>query len=111
MSQERPTGTLTALPFDRVLRVGPEGLSIDGPGGVELCVVFTELGPVVRLRGARVEIEAAEELRLTARRVVVQGQERVDLASSGELALSARADLTLHAEADLKATAEMIHLN
>lgn len=99
------------LPYGRTLRVAVDGLEIRGPEGSEVFVIFTEQGPVVRLRAARLELEATDELRLAARRVTVQAEDTVTIGSSGGVAVHARGDLDLHASGELRATAEMIHLN
>jgi hypothetical protein len=54
---------------------GTEELEIRSPrGDVEVRIVLTEAGPVVRLSGARLELEAAETVAVRCRRFEVRAE-------------------------------------
>jgi hypothetical protein len=79
MTDLLPPATTRQLPSGRsvVLRVGDaEELEVRSPDGeVEVRIVLTPSGPVVRLRGARLELEAAESVDVRCRDFNVRADE------------------------------------
>jgi hypothetical protein len=62
------------------LAAGAEELEIRSPRGeVEVRIVLTETGPVVRLSGARLELDAAETVAVRCRRFEVRAEEDICL--------------------------------
>ena len=54
-------------------------------GSVDLSIRMTDQGPVLSLRGVRLEIEATEELALRCREFSVEAQSGIRLASGGDV--------------------------
>jgi hypothetical protein len=105
---QAPQTAPQALPSGRsvVLRYGDgeEQIEVRSPSGeVEVRIVLTDRGPVVRLRGARLELEAPEEIALTCGRLAVHTKEALELASAGAV--------HVRAEEDLRLDGKMIYLN
>ncbi|MFO0840788.1 MAG: hypothetical protein U0797_00090 [Gemmataceae bacterium] len=79
------------LPSGRsvILRVGDsEELQVRSPDGeVELTVVLTEAGPVVRLRAARLEMETAESVDVRCKNFNVRADE-VRVKTDGDIHLN-----------------------
>lgn len=97
-----------------VIRNGPQGetVQVRSPSGdVEVEIRITEDGPVVRLSGARVELEASESIDLRCKRFEVEATEDVTVTSGGKLTLSSQDDLDVEAGGDYRCTAEVIWLN
>src|SRR5580704_14457370 len=85
--------TRRALPSGRslVLRTGGAGeeIEIRGAGGeVELRITLTDAGPVVSIRGARVEIEAPD-VAFRCRSVGVDAEGPVRIASAEDVCIEA----------------------
>lgn len=88
-----------ATPIDNQARVLPSGRSVvvrfadgqeqieirDPSGQVEVRIELTAAGPVVRLTGARLELQAAEEVAIQSKRVTVQTEEEIRLAAGGDV--------------------------
>jgi hypothetical protein len=89
----------------RAVRLGPDArgdgelLEVVAPDGtVELRVHLTPSGPVLRLEGVRVEVRASEALDLSAPRVRVHADERLEIASRGDVAIAAGDDVRVDGE-------------
>jgi phage gp45-like len=71
-----------------------EELQVRSPSGdVEVRIVFTDAGPVVQLRGARLELQAAESIDVTCKRFAVQTTEGTTLHSEGDVNIKAAGDV------------------
>jgi hypothetical protein len=82
---------------------GREELEIRSPRGeMEVHITLTETGPVVRLRGARLELESPETVVLNCRRFEVNAAEEVRIASR---------ELRVRTEADIHMDGATIRLN
>jgi hypothetical protein len=96
-----------ALPSGRtlVLRIGSAGEDIEirsAEGALDLRITLTDAGPVVSLRGARVEVDAAD--------VAIRCHD-FDVQASGDVRLRSEREVRFEAE-DLRAeTTRDIHLN
>ncbi len=81
-----------SLPSGRevVVRSGPEEVvEVRSPDGtVEVSVVLTEQGPVLRVTGGRLEMQA-ETLALKGRRVEIDASELATITSGGEVVVQA----------------------
>lgn len=89
----------------RAVRFGPDAhaegdlLEIVAPDGtVELSVRLTPSGPVLRLEGVRLEVRGRESLDLSAPRVRVHADERLELGSRGDVAIAAGDDVRVDGE-------------
>jgi len=95
------------LPSGRtlVLRIGSAGEDIEirsAEGALDLRITLTEAGPVVSLRGARVEVDVAD--------IAVRCR-NFDVQASGDVRLASEREVRFEAE-DLRAeTTRDIHLN
>jgi hypothetical protein len=78
------------LPSGRTVRIRAsaeaEELEVRSPSGeVEVKITLTAAGPVVRLRSARLELEAAEDVAVRCRRFEVQASDEVRLRAAGDV--------------------------
>jgi hypothetical protein len=72
-----------------LLRIIPPGRD----GKASLVIQVTEHGPVVRLEGAAIQIEAQGELSLNAERVAIHGRESLALTSDGNVSIATPGDI------------------
>jgi hypothetical protein len=96
-----------------VLKVteGREELEVRSPQGeVEVHITLTRAGPVVRLRAARLELEAADTLSLAARRLEVHTSETTHLASEGQVQITGK-ELRVRTTEEIRLDGSLIHLN
>lgn len=103
-----------ALPSGRslVLRVGGDGeeIEIRGAGGaVDLRITLTDAGPVVSLRGARVEVDSAD-VAVRCRTFDVQATGTVRVASEQEVRFEAD-ELRAETKRDIHLNGTFIRLN
>jgi hypothetical protein len=82
----------------------------DAEGQVEVCVSLTADGPVVRIRGGRLELDAADTIAVRCRRFEVQTDEGTELSSAGELRMTGR-ELRVRTKEDIHLNGEFIRLN
>ena len=91
---------------------GAEVVEVREKGGeVCLSVALTPSGAVLRLTGARLELDASEEVSITAPAVRIRASESAALASAGTLAVESDKDMRVHSEDEVRVTGKMIHLN
>lgn len=107
LDRERETGMERLLPSGRSLILktvdGREELEIRSPQGeLEVCVVLTETGPVLRLRGARLEFDSSDTISLNCRRLQVNSVEDVRIAAR---------ELRVRTESDIRMNGATIRLN
>jgi len=79
-------------------------------GSVELQVVLTSDGPVLRMPTVRIALDGAEELSLEARRLRLRGTEEITVAG-GEVHLESRADTRMKADGEVHVEGTMVYLN
>src|SRR5437763_1734785 len=96
-----------SLPSGRsvVLRLGDaEEIEVRSPAGdVEVRITLTDAGPVVQLRGARLQLEAPESIEVKCKRLTVETTEATALHSAGEV--------NIHADGDMDLRGKMLKLN
>ena len=80
-------------------------------GAVELQVVLTPDGPVLRMPTARVSLEGADSLSLSAKRLSLEGTEGVSVASGGDVQVKAAGDVRATADGEVHLLGSMIYLN
>lgn len=83
------------LPSGRSLVVKLSGtheeVEIRSPAGeVEVVITLTDRGPVVRLRGARLELDTPDELAVSCRRLAIHSKEQTELTSDGSVRVAAK---------------------
>ncbi|MFM7201994.1 MAG: hypothetical protein ACKO6N_14530 [Myxococcota bacterium] len=101
-----------SLAHGRQLRLTPTGLEIQAPGGgLEVEVLITPEGPVLRLLTPRLAVEGVEDLALRLRSLSVETQTLLKLESGGAAEVSAGLDLDLRAHGELRQNAALIRIN
>ncbi len=94
----------------RVTEAGEE-LQVRSPSGeIEVCVTLGDGGPVVRLRGARLELDAVDTVAVRCRRLEVDTEESTHLKTAGELKLTGEV-LRAVTTGDIHLNGEIIRLN
>lgn len=83
----------------------------EADGGVALTISLTDNGPVVSLKGAHLDLEACERLRLKAKTVEIEAEESAAVQSRGGLEVGASDEMNIRSEADVRINGKMIHLN
>jgi hypothetical protein len=111
-----PPTEVRALPSGRsvTLRIGPdqEEIELRSPDGeVEVRITLTEQGPVVQLRAARLELAAADEVRVECERFAIQARQSVNLQTEGDVSISAEGDLETRTQGETHINGKMIYLN
>jgi hypothetical protein len=103
------------LPSGRsvLVKVTPECEELeirDAEGQVEVCVILTGAGPVVRIRGGRLELDAADTVALRCRRFDLQTSESTELSSSGAVRITGQ-ELRVKTDHDIHLNGQVIRLN
>ena len=103
------------LPSGRsvVVRVNDskEELEVRSPqGDVEVRITLTESGPVVSLRGARLELESPEAVSVKCRSFEVSTTEGTQLTSAGDVNITGH-ELRVKTESDIHLNGGIIRLN
>lgn len=97
MTEDRLTQTLELVGEQRlVVENNPQSslLRIIGRDGtVSLAIHVTQEGPIVRLEGAAIQIEAQGELSLNAEHVSIHGRRSLSLSSDGNVGLDTPGDI------------------
>ena len=104
-----------ALPSGRsiVVKIADqqEELLVRSPDGeVEVRVTLTKDGPVLKLRGARLELESPESVAVNCRRFTVNSAEDTNLHSGGDVHITGH-ELRVQTESDMHFKGGIIHLN
>ena len=104
------------LPSGRQISIrtdaGSEELVLVGrDGAVELQVILTDEGPVLRMPVARISLRGADQLDLSARQVRIRATEDMQLEAGGRIDLRSEADTAITAEGDVRVVGAVIHLN
>jgi len=108
-SSERtlPSGRSVVLRVDNAR----EEFEIRSPQGeVEVRITLTEAGPVVTLRGARLELEASDTVAINCRRLEVNTVESTRLTSAGDLRLTGQ-EMRVQTTGDIHLNGDVIRLN
>ena len=93
------------------MAAGDEELEVrDRDGGLEVRIRLTADGPVVQVRGGRLELQGAEDVAVQCRRFEVSAAEGIDLRSGGDVNIAGR-ELTAQTEDDIRMNGRVIHLN
>lgn len=117
--RERPrarTGTVGLLPSGRRLSLdafgGDERLEILSPTGVvELSIVLTPAGPVLRLNGAQLEIRAADTVSIECRRLELKARDELSIQAGGDLGIRSAADIRVKSAGQTFVDADYVNLN
>ncbi len=80
-------------------------------GEMELRIALTDRGPVLSLRGARLEIDAADTVAVNCRQFAVRAADGVVLDAAGGIALTSGAETHLRSAGDTYIDGQMVKLN
>lgn len=106
-ARELPSGRSVVVRVDG----GREELEVRSPQGeVEVRIILTDAGPVVTLRGARLELESPDAVSVNCRRFDVKTGEGTSLTSDGAVQIEGQ-EMTVKTEDDIKMKGKVIHLN
>ena len=98
-----------------LIRNGSDAQTVEvrGPDGlVEVQIVITPQGPVVKLTAGRLEIATTEDVDISCRTFKVHAAKAVEIESEGKMALRSEDDLDLEAkQGDFRAKGETVWLN
>jgi hypothetical protein len=106
----------TTLPSGRKLRLitdnGHEELILEAPNGeLELRILLTEDGPILKLSAARLELEATDSISMKCKTFDLLASESASLTSEGALSINSNDELTVNSDDDVRVTGKIIHLN
>lgn len=110
---ETPTERLLPSGRSVVVRAseGREELEVRSPqGDVEVRITLTDSGPVVRLRGARLELEATDAVAVHCRRFEVTTKEDVHFQSEGGVKIEGN-EMRVKTTSDIHMNGAVIRLN
>jgi len=113
MSSPKPIQTLQS---GRTVTVcgepGAEVVEIcDAEGSVEVSISIGAEGPVVKLSGARLELEATETVAIKTRHFDVQAEETARIHADGHLTFTSGLDTRVVADGEVHMLGTMIWLN
>ena len=77
---------------------------------VEVRITLTDEGPVVSLRGARLELESPDVVSVNCRRLEVSASEGTQLASGGDVRITGT-EMHVETKDDIHMKGKIIHLN
>ena len=72
-------------------------------------VRLTQSGPVISVKGARLELSAMEEISLDARKINIHSEEQTRINSQGGLAIDTRENVDIKSREDIKLESKVIH--
>lgn len=91
---------------------GGENVEIRSPEGqVEMTITLTAQGPVIRMTGAKLELEATDTVSLKGRTVEVQASESATVHSDGHLTMTSGLDTRTVAQGDVHVLGTIVWLN
>jgi phage gp45-like len=96
-----------------IVKIGEnqEEMEVRSPSGdVEVQIVLTANGPVVRLRGARLELESPETVAVDCKRFEVHASEKTELRSEGEVRVTGQG-MRVQTQGDIHLNGDYIRLN
>lgn len=100
----RRISVVTSTDADELRIVGPDG-------DLELSVILTPDGPVLRLRGARLEIDSTEAIAVRCRTFELHTEETLDLRAGADLRLTSGGDTHAKAAGQTFIDADYVNLN
>lgn len=113
-----PAGTPLAgrLPSGRELAVTstPRGEQIEvrSPAGdLELRIALTDQGPVLLLRGVRLEIDSTDAVSLRCKELDIHAAGGIRLASGGDVSIAAQGEARIRTQGQAYIDAEVLNLN
>ena len=80
-------------------------------GEIELRLVITDEGPVLKLDGVRLAIRAAESVDVQCKTFTVSASESVEVSSEGQLDIKSEKELRVTSPDDVRVRGRFIYLN
>lgn len=110
-----PEGKERRLPSGRSVVVkleqGQEALEVRSPdGAVEVRITLTDAGPVVSLRGGRLEIDSPDTIALNCRNLELSAQGGARLHSGGAVQVTGQ-EMSVRTDGDIRMEGAIIRLN
>jgi len=104
------------LPSGRTLVVKAhdheEEIEVRSSGGeVEVRIVLTEHGPILRLRGARLEIDSSDTVAVNCRQFEVNASDGVQLRTAGDVGVQSGAEIRLKSGGQTYIDGDYVNLN
>jgi len=114
--QKLRSGKIGELPSGRTLAVnaadGEERLEIRAPGGeVEVAIVLTDDGPLIRLTGANLQISSTETISLNCKRLEMTTTEDLAIRTGGSLAIHSADEIRMKSAQQTFLDADYVNLN
>ena len=78
---------------------------------IVLEVRLTQSGPVIAVKGARLELSAMEEISLDARKINIHSEDQTRISSQGGLEIDTQENIDIKSREDIKLESKVIHLN
>jgi hypothetical protein len=95
-----------------VARDSGEELEIRSPQGrVEVSIRFDRDGPVVRIHGARLELETAEEMKLRCERFDIESRKGARLVTGGNFEVRSKAEIRMKSSEQTFIDGDWVNLN
>lgn len=115
LAPKTPHPQIVALDRGRRLEITPDAggeiVEIRSPEGeLELRIVLTPEGPVLRLEAVKLAL-SADDVAIDCKRLAVNASESADLATAGDMALEAGGDLDTKSTGDTRVVGKCIYLN
>lgn len=115
-STELALGRDGTLPSGRKvqIRVEDDGetLEVRSPTGeVEVGIRLTAEGPVLQLRGVRLEIDSTDTVAVNCRRFELNADEALALRSGAEISVASDADIRVRSEGDTHLDGDWVNIN
>jgi hypothetical protein len=97
-----------------VVRIDGQGeaLEVQSPDGrMELRIALTDQGPVLSLRGLRLEIDAADTVAVNCRQFSLRTTDGMALEAGGDLSLRSQQEMHLRSAGDTSIDGKLLKLN
>lgn len=76
-----------------------------------MTVRLTDSGPVISLKGAKLELSGMEEISLDAEKINIHSKNQTRISSRGDLEIHTQKDIDIKSREDIKLKSRLIHLN
>lgn len=89
-----------------------ERIEVRAPdGSLEIAIALTPEGPVLQVRGARLEIDSTDAVALRCKEFALHAEQGISLTSGGRAEVRAQGEVAITSMADARLDAAVIHLN
>ena len=105
----------TTFPSGRTVQIsldGQEQIQVYSPSGdLEVSLQFTDTGPVLKLSGAKLQLDAAEDIQVRCNTFAVETRDGTDLRSDGDVNIQAGGELRVKTDGATHIDGDMLYLN